>query len=149
MIVFDLRCTQAHVFEAWFGSSDAYEDQRARGLLRCPLCDDPAVVKAAMAPNVATKGNARALPVRADARTSPAAVKGALQTLARAQAEVLAKSEWVGRGFADRARAMHDGVEAPAPIYGQTTRAEATALVADGVPIAPLPLPVIPPDAVN
>ena len=38
MIVFDLKCTHAHVFEAWFGSSADYEDQRARGLLTCPIC---------------------------------------------------------------------------------------------------------------
>ncbi len=29
MIVFDLRCSGGHVFEAWFGSSAAYEEQRA------------------------------------------------------------------------------------------------------------------------
>ncbi len=28
MIVFDLRCSRAHVFEAWFASSGAFEDQR-------------------------------------------------------------------------------------------------------------------------
>ncbi|PXA90254.1 DUF1178 domain-containing protein, partial [Nostoc sp. 3335mG] len=35
MIVFDLKCGTGHVFEAWFGSSAAYEDQRSRGLLAC------------------------------------------------------------------------------------------------------------------
>ena len=39
MIVFDLRCDpQGHVFEAWFGSTSDYEDQRERGLVSCPLC---------------------------------------------------------------------------------------------------------------
>ncbi|HVJ02972.1 MAG TPA: DUF1178 family protein, partial [Sphingomonas sp.] len=28
MIVFDLKCGAGHVFEAWFGSSAAYEAQR-------------------------------------------------------------------------------------------------------------------------
>ena len=154
MIVFDLRCARAHVFEAWFGSGAAYEEQRTRGLLSCPICGDAAIVKAAMAPNVSAKGNARAVPQAVadavpSAAPSPAHVKAALLTLARAQAEVLAKSEWVGRGFADRARAMHDGGEPPAPIHGEATRAEARALVEDGIGIAPLPLPVVPPDAVN
>lgn len=150
MIVFDLRCAHAHVFEAWFGSGAAYEEQRERGLLSCPVCGDARIVKAAMAPNVPAKGNTRSL-VKAggDDVPSPAAVKAALRTLAHAQAEVLSKSEWVGRKFADRARAMHGGDETPAPIYGEATRAEAQALVADGVAIAPLPLPVVPPDAVN
>ena len=150
--MFDLRCRQAHVFEAWFGSSAAFEDQRAGGLLVCPVCGDAEIEKAAMAPNVGAKGNSRAVtlakPVR-DAPPSPEALKAALQTLARAQAQVLEKSQWVGRAFADTARAMHEGERPPAPIHGETTLAEAKALIDDGVPIAALPLPVVPPDAVN
>ena len=96
------------------------------------------------------KGNARSTPAAtADAPPSPAAVKAALQTLARAQADALAKSEWVGRDFADRARAMHDGAEPSAPIHGQATRAEAKALGEDGGTVAPLPLPVVVPEALN
>ena len=150
--MFDLRCRQAHVFEAWFGSSAAFEDQRAGGLLACPLCGDAEIEKAAMAPNVGAKGNSRAVTLvkpRNDAPPSPEALKAALLTLARAQAQVLEKSQWVGRAFADTARAMHEGERPAAPIHGETTLAEAKALVDDGVPIAALPLPVVPPDAVN
>ena len=58
MIVFDLKCaSHGHVFEAWFGSSADYEDQRARGLVACPICGDDEVTKAVMAPAVAAKGN--------------------------------------------------------------------------------------------
>ena len=154
MIVFDLRCPHAHVFEAWFGSSAAFEDQRMRGLLACPICGDADIVKAAMAPNVGAKGSTAKVDTSV-ARTQPAtppsphALKAALQALATAQAQALEKSQWVGRGFAERARAMHVG-EAPAtPIHGETTHAEARALIDEGVPIAALPLPVVPPDAVN
>ena len=143
MIVFDLRCTAGHVFEAWFASSAAYEDQRGRGLVRCPWCDDAAVEKAVMAPAVAAKGNARADP------PPPAAVKAALHALAQAQAEALKGSTWVGSGFAGRARAMHEGTEPHAVIHGQATLAEAKALAEDGVPVAPLPLPVVPPEQAN
>ena len=80
---------------------------------------------------------------------APAAVKAALRELAAAQARALAQSQWVGTDFATRARAMHEGEEAHAPIHGQATRAEAKALVDDGVPVAPLPLPVVPPEAAN
>jgi hypothetical protein len=60
VIVFDLRCGNAHVFEAWFGSSDDYADQKGRGLISCPMCGDAGIDKAAMAPNVSAKGNSRA-----------------------------------------------------------------------------------------
>jgi hypothetical protein len=143
MIVFDLRCARAgHVFEAWFGSSAAYEQQRAGGLLACPICGDAAVEKAVMAPNIPAKGNARAAP-------DPSAVKAAMATLASAQAKALEGSQWVGGAFASRARAMHVGDEATAPIHGQASLTEAKALVEEGVSIAPLPLPVIPPAARN
>lgn len=58
-------------------------------------------------------------------------------------------SQWVGAGFADKARAMHLGEAPAAPIHGQTSAAEAKALIEEGVPVAPLPLPVVPPEACN
>lgn len=157
MIVFDLRCGGGHVFEAWFGSTSAYEDQRAGGLVQCPMCGDGRIEKAVMAPNVAPKGN-RAAPAPAPASVPvamgndappPAAVKEALAVLARMQAAALEKSQWVGTDFASRARAMHDGDEPQAPIHGQTTLKEAKALIDDGIPVAPLPFPVVPPEANN
>lgn len=156
MIVFDLRCSSAHVFEAWFGASAAYDEQRERGLLSCPLCGDTDISKAVMAPNIGTKGNrASEAPVPATTPSAPApmptpaAVKAALQGLAQAQAKMLSQSKWVGRGFAEEARAMHDGTVEQAPIHGQTTVAEAKALIEEGIPIAPLPMPFVPPETVN
>ncbi|HEX8553977.1 MAG TPA: DUF1178 family protein [Sphingomonas sp.] len=140
MIVFDLRCDAGHVFESWFGSTAAYEDQRARTLIRCPMCDSAAVEKAVMAPAIGAKGNTA---------PPPALIKAALHALATAQKEALKDSTWVGGSFATRARAMHDGTEPHATIHGQATVAEAKALVADGVPVAPLPLPVLPPEVAN
>lgn len=142
MIVFDLRCDGDHVFEAWFGSSDAYARQREDGLLSCPVCGSAAVDKAVMAPAVAAKGNRATLP-------DAARMKQAIGQLAAAQAKLLASSQWVGTGFATRARAMHDGDEPPRTIHGQATLAETKALVEDGVAVMPLPLPVVPPDRVN
>ena len=147
MIVFDLRCTRDHVFEAWFGSSEAFEDQRARGLLACPICGDGDIGKAVMAPNIATKGNAQ--PSSLNEAPDPIAIKAAMRALAEAQRKALEKSEWVGGAFADRARAMHVGDADPAPIHGQATMGEAKALADEGVLVAPLPFPIVPPDAVN
>jgi hypothetical protein len=143
MIVFDLRCGSGHVFEAWFGSSTAYEEQRAGSLIGCPVCGDSDVGKAVMAPAVGAKGN------RGGSKHPPEMVKAAMAAIAAEQAKALGRSEWVGVAFADRARAMHSGEEAHAPIHGQATRAEARALVEEGVPVAPLLVPVVPPEARN
>ena len=151
MIVFDLRCPADHVFEAWFGSSAAYEAQRSAGLVACPLCGSAEIGKAVMAPNVAAKGN-RAMaptgPAPSDA-VPPERVKAAIAALAQVQAQMLETSQWVGGGFAGKARAMHLGEEPAAPIHGQATLAEAKELIEEGVPVAPLPLPFVPPEQRN
>ena len=60
MIIFDLQCAPAgHVFEAWFGSTDDYEEQQARGLVSCPICGDGEVDKAPMAPGRAEERRQR------------------------------------------------------------------------------------------
>ncbi|MDB5695251.1 MAG: hypothetical protein JWN21_794 [Sphingomonas bacterium] len=140
MIVFDLRCGTGHVFEAWFGSGAAYDEQRAAGQVSCPLCGDLSVTKAAMAPAVPAKGNSG---------PPPAMVKAFMSRLAAEQAKALKDSTWVGGKFPEKARAMHAGEEAHAVIHGQATLAEAQALVDEGVPVAPLPLPVVPPEQKN
>ena len=142
MIVFDLRCAQAHVFEAWFGSSAAYDVQRAGGLVACPLCGNGEIEKAVMAPNVAAKGNR-------GTSVPPEAMKAAMAALAAAQTKALENSTWVGTAFADKARSMHLGESPVTPIHGQATADEAKALIDEGVPVAPLPLPVVPPETCN
>jgi hypothetical protein len=154
MIVYDLSCHDGHRFEGWFGSSAEFENQRARGLLACPACGTSEVSKAPMAPAVPAKDNRRqeVLPPEtrpmANTPMSPAMHK-ALAALARAQAEALKNSTWVGDRFAEETRKMHYGEREEAPIHGQASLAEARALIDEGVPIAPLPLPVAPPDKLN
>ena len=151
MIVFDLACAQDHVFEAWFGSSTDYEEQRKRGLVACPICGGSDVGKALMAPNVGAKGNRApaAVPMRSGGTPAPAEIKAMLAALAKAQAKMLERSEHVGSRFADEARAIQDGDAPERPIHGQATAQEAKALVEDGVPVVPLPLPFVPPEGTH
>ncbi len=154
MIVYDLACIEGHRFEGWFGSSGDYEDQRARGLLICPTCGAAEVAKAPMAPAVHAKGNQRqevlAPATRPMANTPlPPEVQQALAALAKVQAEALKHSTWVGDKFAEETRKMHYGERDEAPIHGQASLAEAKALIEEGVPVAPLPFPVAPPEKLN
>jgi hypothetical protein len=155
MIVYDLACPDGHRFEGWFGSSADYDDQRARGLLVCPHCGSGEVTKAPMAPAVPAKGNQRqdVLPPEAPrpmANTPmPPEMQKALAALAKAQAEALRNSTWVGDKFAEETRKMHYGERDEAPIHGQASLAEAKALIEEGVPVAPLPFPVAPPEKLN
>ena len=72
-----------------------------------------------------------------------------LQKLATMQAEALKSSRFVGATFAEDARAMHYGDQEPELIHGEATIAEAKELLEEGISIAPLPFPVLPPDQAN
>ena len=143
MIIFDLKCgAQGHVFEAWFGSNEDYEGQRLRGLVACPICGTAEVDKAPMAPRVgASSGRGEAVP--------PEAVKAALAGMAEAQKKMLEQSEHVGDRFPDEARAIHLGEAEGRAIHGRATPQQAEDLREEGIPVAPLPFPVVPPESEN
>jgi hypothetical protein len=133
MIVFDLQCLDGgETFEAWFRSNTDFDEQNAAGLVLCPFCNSTHVAKAPMAPRVPRKTS-----------------EGPLAKVAALQAEMLKDSRWVGDEFAETARAMHSGEIEREQVHGQATIAEAKSLVDEGVPVAPLPLPVVPPTQVN
>ena len=136
MIVFDLRCADGcAVFEGWFDSNADYQEQSGRGLVQCPYCGTERVEKAPMAPRVG--------------RSESAVPQEAIAALASMQAKMLSKSEWVGTDLPETARAMHLGEIEPRPVHGQASAEEARSLIEEGVPVLPLPLPVIPPGQVN
>ena len=156
MIVFDLCCRAGdHRFEAWFASSDSFADQQARGLIACPICGDSEVKKAVMAPRVGAKSNQIQIASPQPAATSgpegpsPELIRRVLAEIASKQAEMLPQSRWVGRDFADAARAMHEGRAAEDLIHGQASPDEAQALRDDGIAAMPLLVPIVPPDAAN
>jgi hypothetical protein len=133
LIVFDLQCQDGlETFEAWFRSGADYQTQRDQQLVECPYCHSTNIAKAPMAPHLPAKGS-----------TNPVA------RLAAAQAEMLKDSRWVGDEFTDTARAMHSGDVRPEQVHGNATLEQAQALLEEGIPVAPLPLPVVPPNQVN
>lgn len=166
MIVFDLKCSQHHIFEGWFGSNQDFENQVERGLLSCPICGDIKVEKAVMAPLVGSKSNQKddkqlskigqeqlssplamkdsAEPDKqvADAALTNADIKQALTQLAKLQEKALQGSEWVGKHFVETARAMHYGEQEHKAIYGEASQQDAKDLLDEGIDVAPLPLPV-------
>lgn len=154
MIVFDLSCAGDHRFEAWFASSDSFADQQSRDLIACPVCGDSRVKKAVMAPRVGAKSNQMApapvsTPAETPARPGLELMHKVLSEIAAKQAEMLPQSRWVGRDFADAARAMHEGRAAEDLIHGQASPDEAQALRDDGIAAMPLLVPIAPPDALN
>ena len=110
-----------------------YESLHSAGLVNCALCGSAQVSKSLMAPAVVSdKAAPPALPLSAPA--SPAET-----ALAELRRKVEENSEYVGMSFASEARAIHDGDAPERSIYGETRPDEAMRLIADGIPVAPLP----------
>ncbi len=154
MIVFDLCCRPAaHQFEGWFANTQVFDEQATRGLVTCPHCGSPDVVKAVMAPSVGRKGNQLAVKSASKVPVSggklPPAAQELMTRMAAMQAQALQQSTWVGDQFAAHSRAMHYGERDAATIHGQATLREASALIEEGIAVLPLPFPVTPPDEVN
>lgn len=166
MIVFDLQCVpHGHRFEGWFGSSGEFTRQQEDGLVTCPTCGASDVAKAVMAPHVGRKGNQRPDPrprpapdtavatpeagPAASAPPLPAEAVALIKAIATAQAEALKSSRWVGEDFAESARAMHYGEAEAEVIHGQATAEEARELLEEGVEVAPILFPVVPPERSN
>lgn len=133
MIRYALACETGHEFEGWFSASGDFDDQAERGLLSCPVCDTRAVRKQIMAPAVAGTG-------KRDAAEGPAQRRAMMmEAMTRVRAHVTSEFDYVGNRFAAEARAIHEGRSEERGIYGEASPAQVKALVADGVPVAPLP----------
>jgi hypothetical protein len=145
VIRYNLSCQEGHGFESWFRDSAAFDAQRAKGIVTCPVCGSSAVDRAIMAPQVARRDRDTA------GREAPAPVALAapqdkeLRAKLKALREALTRdSADVGERFADEARRMHLGESEHRSIHGQATAEDARSLVEDGIEI--FPLPVLPDD---
>jgi hypothetical protein len=134
VIVFDLQCLDGGCpnFEAWFRSTADYEQQVEAGLVECPICRSDKIGKAPMAPRVPKKSS-----------------NDPIHHIAAVQAAMLKDSRWVGDRFVETARAIHAGDIPAEQVHGSATLEQAKSLLDDGVPVAPLPLPVTPPNQLN
>ena len=137
MIRYAQACGAGHDFEGWFGGSDDFDAQSARGLVSCPACGSPEVRKQIMAPAVVTSKG------KAETATGPSR-EMMLEMASQVRRHVEDNFDNVGDAFAREARAIHEGRSEERGIYGEATLREARELLEDGVPVAPLPQ--VPPD---
>lgn len=134
MIVFDLICSNEHTFEAWFRDSKAFEGQRRKKGVSCPLCGDQKIDKALMAPNISTSKKRAA-----NAKQSMELAGQAVEVLREVRRQVEENCENVGPEFAEEARKIHHGESEQRGIYGEATKQEAEDLRDEGVEFSDLP----------
>ena len=154
MKVFNLACEHDHSFEGWFGSSDDYDTQVARGLLECPVCASRSIRKLLSAPRLNLSHAQPPAPrAGADAQrasTPAAASTGGLAPDPRAVQEMLFKmaraivenTEDVGDKFADEARKIHYQEAPERAIRGVATEQDARELAEEGIDVMAFPIPL-------
>ena len=139
MKVLNLQCGHGHGFEGWFASEDDFQDQLARGLVECPLCADVQVSKLPSAPRLNLGASEPAQPAKQEVVSAPNdKLQAAWMQMVR---QVMANTEDVGERFAEEARKIHYGESEDRGIRGQASREETEALLEEGIPVLPLPLP--------
>ena len=134
MIIYDLRCRDGHKFEGWFQDRGAFEEQKCKTLIACPVCGN---TEAALIPSsVAVMGREdRSSREKTETELSP-------QKILREFQEYIHKNfDNVGDKFAEVALRIHHGEEDRRNIKGTTTRSEEETLREEGVQFIKLPLP--------
>ena len=163
MIKYQLICNQDHEFEGWFQTSNSFEEQAAKGLLCCPICDSDQVRRALMTPNLLSPKHSSSgkltptesshkienptSPDNARASTKAQQMQGfgaALATIRQIQQKITKECRDVGDDFAEEARKIHYGEAEAEGIYGHATESEREALQDEGIEV--LDMPWLPPD---
>jgi len=140
MKVFNLQCSAGHRFEGWFQSSESCEEQRARRLLSCPVCDSVEIERRPSAPHVQASGLTQAKPASLTAfQARRQMVQERLLELAQA---LVQSADDVGRDFPEEARRIHYQEAPERMIVGQATAQETQALQDEGIDVLALPIPV-------
>jgi hypothetical protein len=149
MIRYALVCNRRHEFESWFGNSDAYDKQAARGLVTCPVCGSTKVEKAIMAPNLGRTRKSKTSappPSSAEPESSNSVamispqereIRGKLKEL---REHLTKNADNVGPKFPEEARKMHYGEIEHRSIYGEASPEDAKALHDEGIEFHPIPV---------
>jgi hypothetical protein len=167
MIRYSLNCTDGHVFESWFQNSVAFDKQKKRGLVTCPICGSGKVEKAIMSPQLVrtdVERPAAPIPPPPPAPSPPLnpqaatpsmppvpAGKSSVAIMSRQERELRQKlkelrdhvtknANYVGARFPEEARKMHYGEIEHRSIYGEASPDDAKALHEEGIEFHPLPI---------
>jgi hypothetical protein len=157
MIVFDLKCRNGHIFEAWFNNADIFEGLRKGGQVSCSVCGTRKVDKTLAAPRISTRKGKKAGDDLAAAEADkpvpttlsgpghygndPSAAKAAelMKQLSELRVEIEKNCDYVGKSFPEEARKIHYGETTKRNIYGEASDTDARALQEEGVEFSRIP----------
>lgn len=138
MIAFDLVCANGHRFECWFKSNQSFEEQKAFGLIMCPICEDNHIEKA-ISPIAIRKHKERSS--RDEKSKETTAGKNISLELLQVISEYVEKNfEDVGLNFAREALKIHFGEASQRNIRGMAFPEEEKVLQEEGVKFLKIPI---------
>ena len=128
MIAFDLICSNGHRFECWFKDSPSFEDQKASGIINCPVCNDDQVEKVLSTFAIKKGGEKKKAEV------------DAYQTLRMVSEYVEKHFEDVGLNFTKEALKIHYGEVKKRNIKGMATPDQEKLLKEEGIQFLKIPI---------
>jgi hypothetical protein len=133
MIIYDVRCNQGHTFEGWFQDRKAFEEQKERQLISCPVCGS---TNANVIPSsVSIVGREAKGEKEQEGSVSP------MKALQGLQEYIEKNFEDVGPHFAEVAIRIHYGEEKERNIRGTSTKKEEETLEEEGIKFIKIPTP--------
>jgi hypothetical protein len=131
-----LQCANSHTFEGWFEDNHAYEDQKKKGMITCPVCNDSCVEK------ILSPVAIRSSSLPADTNRQNKHYIEVLSETSQKIVEYVEKNfDNVGADFTKEALKIHYGVTEPRNIMGVSTENEEKTLKSEGIEFFKIPLP--------
>ena len=128
MIAFDLICSNGHRFECWFKDGPSFDDQKASGIINCPMCNDDQVEKVLSTFAIKKGGEKKQTQV------------DAYQTLRMVSEYVEKHFEDVGLNFTKEALKIHYGEGKKRNIKGMATPDQEKLLKEEGIQFLKIPI---------
>ena len=134
MIIYDLKCENGHKFEGWFKDREAFDEQKIRKLVVCPVCGSFETELLPSSPKIMNRDGGEV------AKKDPREISQ-LKLLQKFQEFVNKNFDDVGERFAETALKIHHGKEDPRNIKGTATKQDEDVLKEEGVQFFKIPLP--------
>ena len=135
MIAYDLQCVDGHSFEGWFEDRRAYEAQKKKALIACPVCNSTSIARV---PSTFAIKSSNPLKEFSDQQAD-------LENIGKKIVDFVENNfDDVGADFAKEALKMHYGVTKARNIKGVSTQEEEETLKEEGVNFIKIPIPEVP-----
>ena len=149
LICKSLYCSNQNSFDGWFQNIEAYQNQKSKGLILCPLCGSDDIIKSLTTPSFRlnkvkptdTEVEQKEVddknlikPVRSNDKTNDISI-----LLRAMKKEIKKNSEFVGDDFVKEVRSMQVDKTKERSIYGHGTKKEIEELKDEGVDVLNIP----------